>query len=266
MDVQVDGVACGQASEAQAASNHSSLMFGTSVAKTFDIYVEDFVLSSSPNDYPIGPGYVKGYVPGSDGTHTSTGTNIREGTIADPTGGANITVATTDAFNWINARPILGGATDNTRLFNQPTVAALEYAECKIETVSEPVAPRAIEVLTADRQAATTAGTMEVRIAAPTGTPAEATVLNYIVAAGTTTDKYVTKQLGSRALGGLGAQTLALVNDQRVRFGFSGDATPDQYLRGVMWEMEFPEWNPLLNEQSEWSERQGSMTAVLSRY
>jgi hypothetical protein len=55
--------------------------------------------------------------------------------------------------------------------------------------------------------------------------------------AGSTSDRYVTKQYGTMVGGG--AWTLARFNALKVRFGYSGDAAPDQYWRGVMIEAEF---------------------------
>lgn len=252
IDGAIDGVALGQASVSAAAVDQGRRVLGNPFASpTYDIYFDDWISSYSPNDYPIGAGYVISLVPGSDGVHTGTGTNIAKGTIATPVGDA-VTSADTDVFNWANARPILGGATDNTRLVNQVAVAALEYAEVKIEPSVEPTAPRAVEVLMADRQATTAAGSMEIRVVQKQTTPnGEVTIVNYQVVAGTTTDKYTTKQLGGLAPGGV-PWTVPILKDLYGRFGFSGDATPDQYWRGMMIEAEFGYLpaNPLIINQA----------------
>jgi hypothetical protein len=241
IDVTVDGVACGQLSFATGASSvgSGSIRMGNPISSTtMDAFYDDIIISTTEGDYPIGEGKVVGYVANADGTHTSTASNILHGTIATPASTA-ITSATTDAFNWVNARPILGGATDNTRLINAVATAATQYVEVKFEDSVEDRAPRAVEVLSADRQAGTGAGDMTVKIA-DNGT--ESTVIARSGTAGTVTDKYVTKQFALAPTGGawnLSASGNGSFQDIRARFGYSGDANPDQYWRGIMIEAEY---------------------------
>ena len=174
------------------------------------------------------------FVPDADGTHTATTTTIVKGTIATPVG-ANVAGAT-DVFNWVNARPILGGATDNTRLVNQQTAGTTLYAEEDFEATTEALPPRAVEVLTADRQASTASGGFSTKLN-DNGTE---DVIITRSAAGVISDRYVTKQYATMVGGG--AWTLARFNALKARFGYSGDATPDQYWRGIMIEAEFAEY------------------------
>ena len=234
-DVQVDGIACGQAT---AAGSSAATLLGPKfgffdAAVTADCYYDDVIISQTGADYPIGAGYVLSYVPDADGTHTATGTNIVKGTIATPVGTA-ITSATTDAFNWVNGRPLLGGATDNTRLINQQTLLTTQYAEVDFEPSAEINAPRAVEVLTADRQAATTVGSFATKLN-DNGT--EDVIIARTAAAGVITDRYVTKQYATMVGGG--AWTLSRFNALKARFGYSGDATPDQDWRGIIIEAEY---------------------------
>lgn len=240
-DVQVNGTACGQDSNASAAGVTTSVVLGNiNAAATFTADFDDFIASVTLADYPIGDGYVNHFVPTSDGTHTATGSDITEGTIATPVGTA-ITSATTDAFNWVNGVPLLGGATDNTRLINQQKPASTEYAEVVFGPapgISTPTtAPRAVEVITADRQAATQAGNMTVKIN-DNGT--EAVVVSRS-GNGVTSDRFATAQFATAPTGG--AWTVAAgagnFNNLRARFGYSSDATPDQFWRGIMIEAEF---------------------------
>lgn len=242
VDVQVNRVACGQASSATAADlTAQAISLGdTNATGTKVILFDDILVSVTPPDYPIGDGRVISYVPNVDGTHTATSTNIVKGTAAIPVGAA-ITSATTDAFNWVNARPIGGGATDATRLINQQTLSATQYAEVGFEDSVEPLPPRAVEVLSADQQAATTAGDMQIRLV---DNSIELPALIRPNAAGVITDRYVTGQF--REAIGSGAWTLARFNALKIRFGYSGDATPDQYWRGSIIEAEYPPLTSLL--------------------
>ena len=233
-DVQVDGTACGQATATGASSQATSLFIGGFTITTCDIFFDDFITSNTAADYPIGDGKVLSFVPDADGTHTATGTDIVKGTTGAPTGGGAITSSTTDAFNWVNGRPLLGGATDNTRLINQQTVASTEYAEVDFETTTEANAPRAVEVITADRQAGTQTCMFATKLN-DNGT--EDTIITRN-AAGVTSDRFVTKQYATMVGGG--AWTLTRFNALKARFGYSTDATPDVYWRGIMIEAEFP--------------------------
>lgn len=231
VDVQVDGVACGQL--VTTSLTPADIRIGANITVTVDMYVDDVLLSATAADYPLGAGKVLGYVPNADGTHTATTTTIVKGTIATPVG-ANVAGAT-DVFNWVNARPLLGGATDNTRLVNQQTAGASLYAEVDFEPTAEAAAPRSVEVVTADRQAATQAGTFLTKLN-DNGT--ENTIIDRTASAGVVTDRFARKHYATMPADSA-AWTLARFNALKARFGYSGDATPDQYWRGIMLEAEF---------------------------
>ncbi|MBA2706337.1 MAG: hypothetical protein H0U59_00850 [Gemmatimonadaceae bacterium] len=233
-DGKVDGVALGQATGAGASASSSTFSIGFFGTVTGDAYFDDLLVSATAADYPLGAGKVISYVPNADGTHTATTTTIVKGTIAVPVG-ANV-AGSTDVFNWVDARPILGGATDNTRLVNQQTAGATLYAEVDFESTAESVAPRSVEVITADRQASTAAGSFATKLN-DNGT--EDTIIARTALAGVVTDRYATKHYATMVGGG--AWTLTRFNALKARFGYSGDATPDQYWRGIMIEGEFAE-------------------------
>lgn len=233
VNAQVDGTAITYASSAAAGSASFFIIGSSSVNATGSEVVDDVILSQTLADYPIGAGKVLSFVPASDGTHTSTTTIIVKGTIATPVG-ANVAGAT-DTFNWINGRPLLGGATDNTRLINQQTIGSTLYQETVIEQTTETTGPRAVEIVVADRQASTAAGDMHIKLN-DNGT--EAVILDRTAVAGVITDRFTTKQFA--AMVGGGNWTLTRFKGLRFRFGYSTDATPDQYFRGLMVEAEFP--------------------------
>jgi hypothetical protein len=233
VDVSVNGTACGQASASVAAQTSAQKMrLGFSTVGPIGTF-DDFVLSTTSADYPIGDGKVLSFVPNADGTHTCTTTTIVKGTAATPVG-ANV-AGNTDAFNWVNARPIGGGATDATRLINQQTAGATLYAEVQFEDTVEVNPPRAVEVLVVDQQATTAVGDMHIKLN-DNGT--ENVILDRTAVAGVITDRFTTKQYATMVGGG--TWTLARFNGLRARFGYSSDATPDQYWRGIMIEAEFP--------------------------
>jgi len=234
-DVQVDGVACGQATATGLSAAQSAFTLGNAGVSTatMDVFYDDLVLSNTSADYPIGPGKVLSFVPDADGTHTATTTTIVKGTAAAPTGGGNV-AGSTDVFNWLNARPIGGGATGATRLVNQQTTGATLYAEVDFEPTTEVNPPRAVEVLVVDQQASTAVGDMHIKVN-DNGT--ESVVLDRTNVAGVITDRYTTKQYATMVGGG--DWTLIRFNALKIRFGYSGDANPDQYFRGTMIEAEF---------------------------
>lgn len=230
---QVDGVACTSATAAGAAAGQTQLELGVIGGVTADLYIDDLIISTTGADYPIGAGYGIGYVPNADGTHTATTTTIVRGTTGAPTGGGNV-AGSTDTNAWVNGRPLLGGATDNTRLVNQQTNGATLYAEVDFEASGEPNAPQAVEVITADRQAGTGLGVFQTKLN-DNGT--EDAIANRGSVAGVITDQYVNKMYATMVGGG--AWTLTRFNALKARFGYSSDANPDQYWRGIMIEADY---------------------------
>lgn len=236
IDGRVNGVVLGQKTHAAAAATSTELDLdvGNDVASiTADVYWGDVVVTQTLSQYPIGPGFVRSFVPNRDSNHTCTGTNIVDGTTGTPVG-TGITAARLDVHNWLNGRPIGGGASDATRLVNQQSIAALEYIEVLFEDQLGNIAPHAVEVLVVDQQAATTVGTSSIKMN-------DNGLLDTILArsgAGVVTDRYTTKQYHDKFDGG--PWTLLRFNNLKARFGFSDDATPDQYFRGVMIEAAFP--------------------------
>jgi hypothetical protein len=242
IDLQVDGTAATQL-VFTAAGGSSTINVGSQKTVSGDWFYDDWIHSNTTADYPIGAGHVDNFVPTSDGTHTATSTNITKGTVAAPVGTA-ITSATTDAFNWVNAQPLLGGATDNTRLVNQQTASSAQYVEVKFGPgtgVSTPTAgPRAVEVITADREASTATCDFTAKIN-DNGT--ESTIIARGVVAGVVTDRFATKQFATAPTTGgawnANSSGNAAFNNLKARWGYASDATPDLYWRGIMVEAEF---------------------------
>lgn len=95
-DVQVDGVACGQASLSTSATSDPNIRVGNQSAVTADFYIDDIVVSGTSGDYPIGAGTVAGLYPVSDGTHQGAWAT---GTFGKSTSGAT-NAASTDTDLW----------------------------------------------------------------------------------------------------------------------------------------------------------------------
>lgn len=216
------------------------------------IYVDDLIISTTLTDYPIGAGYVNHFVPTSDGTHTSTSTNIRKGTTGTPSGTA-ITSSTTDAYAWLNAVPLGGGATDNTRLQNANSSATTQYTEVvygPAPGILTPIsAPRAVEVIVIDRQSST--NTIQGFSMKLNDNGTESIVLTRSSSAGVTTDRYTTKQYATSPSGvswNANSSGNGAFNNIRMRFGYAtrSGSGPNDYFRGTMIEAEFPEPHRIL--------------------
>lgn len=244
----------GSVSAANTTSSTSTALFiGYSGANwSGDVYLDDISVSSFIEDYEnMGNGRIVSFVPSSDGTHTATSTHITKGTTGTPVGTA-ITSATTDAFNWVNNRPLLGGATDNTRLINQQTVAAIEYVEFGIEQTTQIVPPRAIEVLVAHMEAAAQNCTSITKLN-DNGT--EVTVFSKSGAGSNNVDVF--ERASFPVMADNAKWTLARFKALKLRYGYSDDATPDVYCRGLMIEADFPEYSlPVFQRRNySWSKR-----------
>lgn len=246
IDVQVDGIGCGQASFTNA-SVSCNIGAGYGGANwTGDFYIEDLLVSHTSADYPLGPGYVISYIPNADGTHNVAGAaDFKHGTGTTPAG-IDITNASTDAWQDIDKRPLVisaAGAETLINLIAPPN--ATDYVEVQFEDSVEPSPPRAVEVIIGINQAGTGNGNMEVRLNdnGTEGTIYTATgVAGVAIATGVVFKRAHFADPPSAAslwvLGGLGNGDF---NNLRIRFGSPAtvDANPDQYLVEVMFEAEY---------------------------
>lgn len=247
IDVQVNGEACGQSTKAVAAADLTNLVLGCQQSETFDAFYDDILISATSGDYPLGSGYVLSYIPNADGTHNVAGAaDFKHGTGTTPAG-ADITNATTTAYQDIDKRPLVTSAAGAETLINLIAPPnATDYVEVQFEDSVEKVPPRAVEVIIGINQAGTGAGNMEVRLNDndTMGTVYTATgVAGVAIATGVVFKRAHFANPPSAAsawvLGGLGDGDF---NDLRVRFGSPAavDANPDQYLVEVMIEAEYP--------------------------
>jgi hypothetical protein len=241
-DVQVDGVACGQATlGGQSAVNGSFTMyFGDNTnAATFDVYFDDALGTQTAADYPLGAGYVNHFISTSDGTHSVAGANDFEVGAS----GVDITNATTDVYTLVRNVPM----GDDGQFINMVAPpSASDYVEVVIgpaSGISTPTAaPRAVEVAIGIAQSGTGVGNMEVRLNDNGTTNA---VYSATGVAGTTSIAYKRKHYATAPTGGAWTVTSGAgnFNNLKARFGSPAalDVNPDQYFHCLMIEAEFEE-------------------------
>lgn len=244
IDVQVNGVACGQHTRAVAADTGSEeLLCGFTFANsTANALFDDFLCSQTAADYPLGAGYVHPFVPTADGTHNIAGAaDFRRG---DTT--TDILNGTTTAFQLIDDVP-LDDATpatdDHIRIVAPANVT--EYVECifgPAPGISAPTTgPRAVEVI-AEVFAAGTGVSDEIIKLNDNGTVDN--VYDGTAVAGVTTGTYKRKHYALAPTGGawvVGGGGNGDFLDLRMRYGFASDANPDKSLMCIMIEAEFAE-------------------------
>jgi hypothetical protein len=209
----------------------------TGTVSTGTVNYADFACGMGDTaDYPIRHGFVQVFAASIDGTHTSTGTNIRKGTIATPDG-TGITSATTDAYEWINAIPAPGGISDATRIWNGFAVAATEYAESRFSNTSLPGPISVVEFLCGSRSSS---GADTVAFDIRTYDNGTEDVVFSPSGGLTTSTQWRHQGYATMPADGL-PWTIARFNDFRGRFGWVTNAKP--YLQSMLLEADFPEDN-----------------------
>ena len=243
IDVQVNGSACGQKSDAVAATNFGTIVVGNATSATMDMFWDDALASSTIADYPLGAGYILSYIPNADGSHNVAGANDFERTLT----GTDITNATTTAYQLIDDRPLESAAGDFINGIAPPN--STDYVEWAYEDSVESVAPRSVEAVIGYHDASG-AGTNNF------------TVTLRDSAGGTTADimPAATRNVGATmswgrahftTIPGGTAWTLTAFNALRSRFLVS-DASPDPYIDGAMLEAEYaPNLGNLTNIQGD---------------
>jgi len=241
VDGKVDGADLAQKTSGNTDTGTVVPRIGIGQPVTADVYYDDFVMSSTAADYPIGASDgVKAFVPVSDGTHNVT----TAGDFKVGSAGSNITNSTTDSYQYVDDVPIDDTTPDTNDYINQSqdTGGASEYVEHVLGHISggstPTVAPRAVEVIVAYHQQSTGTGNSTFKLN-DNGT--EDTVFAFN-AAGTTAVRYQRKHYPLAPTGGAWTVTSGNgnFNNLRSRFGYSTDGNPDQYFDCVMIEADFP--------------------------
>lgn len=236
-------------SHAVAGSTPTLLLLGSAFTPTtFDAFFDDFILSQTNGDYPIGPGHVHHFVPVSDDQgHNIAGTGDFQRTLT----GVDILNATTTAFQLVDDVPLESGAgVDWINMVAPPNTG--DYVSCRFGPApginSPDLPPRAVEVIAGIHQAATGTGNMEIRIRDAINST---TMYSATAVAGVTTIIYKRGHFASPpsgaakwGLGTPGVFTNGNFNNIGFQFGSPSavDANPDQYLDCIMIEAEFADF------------------------
>lgn len=236
-DVQVDGVACGQATGTGVSGHSNNDLLGALAAVTADLYIDDFVCSATAADYPIGPGYGAPFIPTADGAHNIAGAaDFKRGAA-----GTDITNSTTNAHLLVGKVPLPAAVVTDDYINAIAPPNATDYVECVFGPAGALIAPttppQAVDVIVAYHQAATQSGNIRLALN-DNGTTDD--VLN-LTAAGQTTLRYARKQYAAGPAGAwvIGGGGNGDFNDIRMRF-LSSDPAPDQYWDAAMIEADFP--------------------------
>lgn len=89
MDLQVNGVAATQTTASIAATTHTTAWLGWINNDTATMYLDDYVLSTNADDYPIGGHVVFGSTPTDSASYGNPGTNIIEDNVGGDIGASN---------------------------------------------------------------------------------------------------------------------------------------------------------------------------------
>lgn len=179
------------------------------------VYLDNILLTRAAGDYPIGRGFILGYVPNTvSGTH-SFGTEFKDQAAATISNGDNTGADLQD----------LPG--DTTTWIGQEGTGASDYGEWVFNTSAATLVPRAVMLGLGVLASNTTVGHFEFQLndgvvsARPGGTPYRNINVNV------TTLKYIGFPYGTPPSGG--SWTLALLKALRVRWGYSNNATGANY-------------------------------------
>ena len=229
VDVTFNGTNTDTVSPAFTAASNGSPTWGDPNSKTFDVFLDDLIVSETSGDYPLGTGYVLSYIPNADGTHNIAGANDFERTLT----GTDITNATTTAWQLIDDRPLESVATDFINGIAPPN--ATDYVEWQYEDSAEAVAPRTVEAIFGHHDAGG-AGTNNFTVTLRrNGTGDTSNIFSGTTNVGAT---LTYKRAHFATAPGGAAWTDAIFDDLRSRFLVT-DASPDPYIDGIMLEAEF---------------------------
>lgn len=258
MDVQVDGVACGQATATGANSGSGRLLIGVITSCTADVFFEDALISITAADYPLGAGHVNSYIPNADGTHNIAGANDFE--FAD---GTDITNATTTANTVIAHRPLpTSEAADYIEGTAPPN--ATDYVEWQYEDEStETAAPRAVEAIIAVTDAAG-AGTYNITVTLREHAGATSADIVTGASSGGATVRYHRAHFAT-VPGTSDAWTLTKFNALRSRFLVS-DASPDPRINAAMLEAEYEDAVAVVTDPLDDDMNQGGIAAFIESW
>ena len=238
VSLSVNGVAAATATNVLGATT-GWVHLGAQSSVTANIFYDDWILSETGADYPIGPGHVHHFVPTSDGTHNIAGT----GDFQRGNTGVDILNATTTAYQLVDDVPLPSGTVDQADCWRavapaNPTTDYVHGVFGPASGIPTPAqGPRAVDVIIAHHQIATQNGEMEVLLD-DNGTTG--VILDTGVVAGVTTYRYARAKFATPPTGGSWTVAGTSGNFNLVGCRFRApDAAPDQCLDAIMIEAEF---------------------------
>lgn len=152
VDGAVDGTALTQSSGAFASATFNAYKLGPNdTSVTSDIFFDDFIVSNTVGDYPLGAGYVRGYSPNAVGTHNlDASTSVaffRDG------GGGEVAITNVESVSWQQLDDIpLSADEDRVLVKNHASLTAAHYLEYGFANSSEAGAIQGVRGLVTLRQ------------------------------------------------------------------------------------------------------------------
>lgn len=230
-DLQVNGVAAGQASQAGTTSTFNSIRLGINTFSTTangTHFLDDIILSTTTADYPIGAGGIVGLSPDQDGTH-----NFNLAGDFKYTNTTNVAVGATDTWTHVDTVPL----TQITDFMAVPGAANTEYLEWQFAaTPSNTGTINGVEVVSSHHAASTTADKETMRLIDGASSSDVFTDTDF----SNTTISYNSKQYATKPSGG--AWTKTALDAVRARWNSSFgtvDESPVPFIDGVVLEVDF---------------------------
>jgi len=127
---KIDGGTESTSSPANAAADITSIRLGTTGIDTYTAYYDDYVISVTGGDYPIGAHSVEALIPSSDGTH-----NITTSGDFDSFSGTAFSNSTTNGNTFIGHRPLQAANTAD-QVIRQELGTTANYMEFGLENLS----------------------------------------------------------------------------------------------------------------------------------
>lgn len=213
----------GTSQSTQTSANVTQARLGTANTRTVDVNMDDWVISVTDGDYPLGEHEVHGLFPASDGSHNITAADIFEYSAT----GTDITNSSTDAYTLIDDAPMDTSFTD---YINNVGNGSTQYVLCNFDTLS--ITPSTIwntKALSLDRDSITTSSSAcQITIRKDAGATLVATMRSGVQ------DPGVTPTM--RKAVPLDVTATSEVNDLSIRF-LGGDGTPDSWLSSALVEV-----------------------------
>lgn len=220
---RMDGQNEQSGSVAGTAGNFTAFRLGVVAAVTADMYADDLILGNATTDYPFPDMYINGYTVGTtSGTHNQTAGDLKDQTATNITNGDS-------SGGKVDELP--GNTTDYVA---QTVLRTSTYWEGIYATSGITGAPIAVEQMVGVTSSASTGNQQKAQLYDGT----------------TATDSYSIATVGSTSLvpftkhwrqsPSATAWTVTQIQAARIRWGFSGDVTPNPRLTSTVLEVAFP--------------------------